>query len=374
MYHLPIIEHLLEVCRSLCALIIIRASPDDWSLIEDLRFVLTRKDDTFDTGDWQRGVFTGNDFWSRADAFMAQLTEILGTHSNERIFDSYSAVRLVLSPRLILDALQFNQCHTDNPQRSMHRECDHPNTGAPCANPNSAFERHSQTGLPSGKTSFGNFPPIFQELGRFPEFRYIAAIVDDEKLKCFKSIAPSPKQPSIGSTGHVSANGCSFLCHIVLDSTADTFGLPSPLQCIDAESEGQIDSSRLHLSNPPPILTPPLLPHCSSAVLAQHVTRPYIPPLPRLPPPAPLGTQPSAPPYALILRISDPYAVLMFPTRVLGSSTLARIHAGYISSPVVSAVVGIPHSFRCVNHPRPVSKLISFAVPRAQCYAQYFLS
>ncbi|KAJ7457819.1 hypothetical protein FB451DRAFT_1564138 [Mycena latifolia] len=178
------------------------------------------------------------------------------------------------------------------------------------------------------------------------------------------------------------------------------------LQCIDTESEGQLDSSRLHLSaaralairvipilEPTSNLDPSSAPTwllsslstvCNSALycppqIIPHPPEPRAPslakyirasarapftilpssnmcsslrfwqPLPRLPPPAPLGTQSSAPPYAPILRISDP--IFLFPTRVLGSSTLARIHAGYVSSPVVSGVVGIPHSFQCVIHP-----------------------
>ncbi|KAJ7430505.1 hypothetical protein FB451DRAFT_1198958 [Mycena latifolia] len=73
-------------------------------------------------------------------------------------------------------------------------------------------------------------------------------------------------------------------------------------------------------------------------------------PLPRLPPPAPLGTQSSAPPYAPILRISDP--IFLFPTRVLGSSTLARIHAGlqlwweYRTRFNVSSTL-VPHNSAC---------------------------
>ncbi|KAJ7457431.1 hypothetical protein FB451DRAFT_1372555 [Mycena latifolia] len=166
--------------------------------------------------------------------------------------------------------------------------------------------------------------------------QYIADIVDDEKLKCFKSIVPSPKQPSVGSTRHlIPLSYCpGFDCRHIRPA------IPAPVhRRRERRTARQLEASPVSFpsashtrhslySNPPPILTPPLLPHCSSAVLAQHVTRPYTPPLPRLPPPAPLGTQPSAPPYALILRISDPYTVLMFPTRVLGSSTLARIHAG----------------------------------------------
>ncbi|KAJ7686303.1 hypothetical protein B0H17DRAFT_1072241 [Mycena rosella] len=70
---LPVCLHLLDACNSLCALIILRSSPAypvPETLAGDPRFVMMELPQR--TADWQRGILTGDDYWARADAFIAK--------------------------------------------------------------------------------------------------------------------------------------------------------------------------------------------------------------------------------------------------------------------------------------------------------------
>ncbi|KAJ7430596.1 hypothetical protein FB451DRAFT_1495825 [Mycena latifolia] len=70
---LAICAHLLTGCRSLRALIILRPPPryevtELHTLPEDPRFVMMLLEHYIQ--DWQRGILTGNDYWSSADSFI----------------------------------------------------------------------------------------------------------------------------------------------------------------------------------------------------------------------------------------------------------------------------------------------------------------
>ncbi|KAJ7486824.1 hypothetical protein FB451DRAFT_1228123 [Mycena latifolia] len=69
-----VFEYLLTTCKSLRALVILcpppRTAVELQTLAKDPRFVMMVVEDY--TGDWQRGILTGDDYWSRADAFIAQ--------------------------------------------------------------------------------------------------------------------------------------------------------------------------------------------------------------------------------------------------------------------------------------------------------------
>ncbi|KAJ7453393.1 hypothetical protein FB451DRAFT_1408802 [Mycena latifolia] len=70
---LAICAHLLTGCRSLHALIILRPPPryevtELHTLAEDPRFVMMLLEHY--TQDWQRGILTGNDYWSSADSLI----------------------------------------------------------------------------------------------------------------------------------------------------------------------------------------------------------------------------------------------------------------------------------------------------------------
>ncbi|KAJ7495503.1 hypothetical protein FB451DRAFT_1387524 [Mycena latifolia] len=67
---LNICPHLLNACKSLCALVILHPSPAPPTLVKDPRFVVMSLKNY--TRDWQRGILTGDDYWSRADAFIAK--------------------------------------------------------------------------------------------------------------------------------------------------------------------------------------------------------------------------------------------------------------------------------------------------------------
>ncbi|KAJ6524653.1 hypothetical protein DFH09DRAFT_1418480 [Mycena vulgaris] len=73
---IPSCPHLLEGCTSLRALIIVDEMPvTDFLLPRDSftrepRFVVMPLKNY--SGDWQRGVLTGRDYWARADEFIAK--------------------------------------------------------------------------------------------------------------------------------------------------------------------------------------------------------------------------------------------------------------------------------------------------------------
>ncbi|KAJ7463366.1 hypothetical protein FB451DRAFT_1266216 [Mycena latifolia] len=72
---LGICAHLLDTCKSLHALILLPAGatpPADSEMpTDDLRLVIVVSGPNF-VKDWQRGILTGDDYWSRADAFIAK--------------------------------------------------------------------------------------------------------------------------------------------------------------------------------------------------------------------------------------------------------------------------------------------------------------
>jgi hypothetical protein len=73
---LAIFVRILAVCKSLRALVILGrlqsnlSVPEMEILTENPRFVVMQCDNYI--ADWQRGVLTGNDYWARADAFIAK--------------------------------------------------------------------------------------------------------------------------------------------------------------------------------------------------------------------------------------------------------------------------------------------------------------
>jgi hypothetical protein len=73
---LAIFVRILAVCKSLRALVILGrlqsnlSVPEVGILAENPRFVVMQCDNYI--ADWQRGVLTGNDYWARADAFIAK--------------------------------------------------------------------------------------------------------------------------------------------------------------------------------------------------------------------------------------------------------------------------------------------------------------
>ncbi|KAJ6540153.1 hypothetical protein DFH09DRAFT_1175627 [Mycena vulgaris] len=74
---LPILPHLLNACKSLRALIILCHRPRPMhmatecaTLGQDPRFVVMPLEDY--SADWQKGVLNGDDYWARADVFIAK--------------------------------------------------------------------------------------------------------------------------------------------------------------------------------------------------------------------------------------------------------------------------------------------------------------
>ncbi|KAJ7158001.1 hypothetical protein C8R43DRAFT_1105795 [Mycena crocata] len=72
---LPVCETLLQVCKTLCVLVILRIpriypEVDMARLAADPRFVMMVVEHYAE--DWQRGVLTGEDYWRRAEAFISQ--------------------------------------------------------------------------------------------------------------------------------------------------------------------------------------------------------------------------------------------------------------------------------------------------------------
>ncbi|KAF7350954.1 hypothetical protein MSAN_01657600 [Mycena sanguinolenta] len=73
---LPILSHLLDVCKSLRALVVLRPPPSipnaeiAFLAKNDIRFVMMRLRSTSD--DWQIGALAGSDHWARVDEFIAK--------------------------------------------------------------------------------------------------------------------------------------------------------------------------------------------------------------------------------------------------------------------------------------------------------------
>ena len=73
---LPILSHLLGVCKSLRALVVLRPPPFTpnaeiaFLARNDIRFVMMQLRSTSD--DWQVGALAGSDHWARVDAFIAR--------------------------------------------------------------------------------------------------------------------------------------------------------------------------------------------------------------------------------------------------------------------------------------------------------------
>ncbi|KAJ7437536.1 hypothetical protein FB451DRAFT_1193226 [Mycena latifolia] len=73
--YIPYCRPLLDKSKSLCAVIILNVPPDRYkeglgALAEDPRFVMMPL--VSSSEDWQNGALTGEDYWTRADAFIAK--------------------------------------------------------------------------------------------------------------------------------------------------------------------------------------------------------------------------------------------------------------------------------------------------------------
>ncbi|KAJ7182416.1 hypothetical protein C8R43DRAFT_940572 [Mycena crocata] len=69
----PFCAHLLDMCKGLHALVLLHALDNDSDVVYDItdaRFVTMSLGDY--AADWQRGILLGDDYWARADAFIAK--------------------------------------------------------------------------------------------------------------------------------------------------------------------------------------------------------------------------------------------------------------------------------------------------------------
>ncbi|KAJ7816900.1 hypothetical protein B0H13DRAFT_1923280 [Mycena leptocephala] len=65
--HTPILCFLLDVCKSLCAFVILHPPPPEEILFladNDVRFVMHKVNFDYSVTDWTRGVMTGTDYWA----------------------------------------------------------------------------------------------------------------------------------------------------------------------------------------------------------------------------------------------------------------------------------------------------------------------